>query len=106
MLELIWVGEVPHGHAKHDTVRSLEAYRQLLDFVPDGGLSTWIHRLFVHAFVLRPDGLLVEVRQLFLPDVQGVDHDPRTSLTVGFEEGAGDGNRRRPGSARRGFDVE
>jgi hypothetical protein len=42
----------------------------------------------------------------FLPDVHGVDHDPRTSLTVGFEEGVGDGDRRRLGSAPRGFDVE
>src|SRR6266480_546866 len=105
LLELVRVGEVPHRHAEHDAVRLLEAYCQVLDFVPDGGLGL-VHRLFVHAFVLRPDGLLVEVRQLFLPNVQGIDHDPRTSLTVGFEEGAGDGDRRRPGSARRGFDVE
>ena len=105
LLELVRVGEVPHGHAEHDAVRLLEAYRQLLDFVPDGGLGL-VHRFFVHAFVLRPDGLLVEVRQLFLPDVQGIDHDSRTRLTVGFEEGASDGDRRRLGSARRGFDVE
>src|SRR6266480_3053362 len=105
LLELVRVGEVPHRHAEHNAVRLLEAYCQLLDFVPDGGLGL-VHRLFVHTFVLRPDGLLVEVRQLFLPNVQGIDHDPRTSLTVGFEEGAGDGDRRRPGSARRGFDVE
>jgi hypothetical protein len=49
------------------TIRSrlLEACRQLLDFVPDGGLGL-VHWFFVHAFVLRPDGLLVEVRQVFL----------------------------------------
>src|ERR1700704_7076943 len=86
LLELVRVGEVPHRHAEHDAVRLLEAYCQVLDFVPDGGLGL-VHRFLVDAFVLRPDGLLVEVRQLFLPDVQGVDYDPRTGLTVGFEKG-------------------
>jgi hypothetical protein len=105
LLELVRVGEVPHGHAEHNAVRSLEASCQLLDFVPDGGLGR-VHRFFVYAFILRPDGLLVEVRQLFLPDAQGIDHDPRTNLTVGFEKGAGDGDGRRLGSARRGFDIE
>jgi hypothetical protein len=38
--ELVRVGEVPHRHAEHDAVRLLEAYCQLLDFVPDGGLGS------------------------------------------------------------------
>ena len=72
LLELVRVGEVLHGHAEYDALRLLETYRQLLDFVPDGGLGL-VHRFFVHAFIFRPDGLLVKVRQLFLPDVQGID---------------------------------
>src|SRR5437016_4732823 len=56
LLELVGVCEVPHWHAEHDAVRLLEADGQLLDFVADGGLGL-IHRIFVHAFVLRSDPL-------------------------------------------------
>jgi hypothetical protein len=39
LLELVRVGEVPHGHAEHDAGRLLKAERQLLDFVPGPPLT-------------------------------------------------------------------
>jgi hypothetical protein len=82
-----------------------KAGRQLSDFVPNGGLGR-VHRFFAYAFVLRPDGLLVEIRQVLLPHVQRVDRELGTGLAIGLQERLGyrAGNRPRP--ARRRFDVE
>ena len=68
LLQLIGIREVPHGHAKHHQIRSLEASRKTLYAAPNRCFRV-AHWFFRDALVLRSDCLAVELRQALLSDI-------------------------------------
>ena len=83
----------------------LETYRQVCPGVMGDTLNVWEENLpdfDQEAIGAKYKGVNKEP----MDQAEAAVWDKIQELAVRFDEGAGDGDRRRPGSARRGFNVE